>query len=130
MTIIWCKDMLREARPDVAVFMEDRRAAWGKAAPGAAQGLPHPVLQPQEENSYGMILAIRYRSAGTPRCGSSTTRRCGGISCVATLPGGHDVRIMPRLHPEAAAAAARHLWPRCPRFCLWPRSRKREKIRC
>ena len=90
------QDMLREARPDVAVFMETD-AAWGEALQRCFKDYPHTVLQPQE-NSYGMILASRYPLSDT-EVRFLLNKEVPSISCVATLPGGHDVRII-ALHPE------------------------------
>ncbi|KGF67930.1 hypothetical protein LL06_19585 [Hoeflea sp. BAL378] len=89
-------DMLCSARPDVAVFMETN-AAWGEALKSSLADYPHTILQPQE-NSYGMILASRYPLSDC-EVRFLLNKEVPSISCVVTLPGGSEVRII-ALHPE------------------------------
>ena len=89
-------DVVRDCKPDIAVFMETDRA-WGQALRPCLSEFHATVEQPQED-SYGMILASRYPLR------ESTMRfllndEVPSISCVVTLPGGRDVRVI-ALHPE------------------------------
>ena len=90
------QDMLREARPDVAVFMETN-ADWGEALQRGFEDYPYTILQPQE-NSYGMVLASRFPLKDS-EVRFLLNKEVPSISCIVTLPGGSDVRII-ALHPE------------------------------
>ena len=90
------EDMLRTARPDVAVFMETD-TGWGEALERCFEDYPHRIMQPQD-NSYGMILASRYPLKHS-EVQFLLNKEVPSISCVVTLPGGGDVRII-ALHPE------------------------------
>jgi len=89
-------DLVGEVKPDIAVFMETDKA-WGEALRPCLSGFHDTVYQTQED-SYGMILASRH-----PLRDSEVRFLLNdivpSISCVVTLPGGRDVRVI-ALHPE------------------------------
>ncbi|MDP2119872.1 MAG: endonuclease/exonuclease/phosphatase family protein [Hoeflea sp.] len=89
-------DMVRDCNPDVAVFMETD-AAWGEGLGPCLSDYPHSVRQTQE-NSFGMILASRHPLRDS-EVRFLLNKEVPSISCVVTLPGGHDLRII-ALHPE------------------------------
>ncbi len=89
-------DLIRERKPDIAVFMETD-SAWAEGLKPCLVEFCETVEQPQED-SYGMMLASRYPLR------ESTVRfllneEVPSISCVVALPDGKDVRIIV-LHPE------------------------------
>lgn len=89
-------DLVRDCKPDIAVFMETDQG-WGEALRPCLSEFHETVEQPQED-SYGMILASRYPLRdGEVRF--LLNEEVPSISCVVTLPGGRDVRVI-ALHPE------------------------------
>ncbi|AKI01629.1 hypothetical protein IMCC20628_02935 [Hoeflea sp. IMCC20628] len=89
-------DLLRETKPDIAVFMETD-TAWAKALKPCLEDFRETIEQPQED-SFGIILASRL-----PLHDSAVrfllNEEVPSISCVAELPGGREVRVI-ALHPE------------------------------
>ncbi|MEP3436104.1 MAG: endonuclease/exonuclease/phosphatase family protein [Hoeflea sp.] len=89
-------DLVREIKPDIAVFMETD-SAWAEALKPCLAEFYETVEQPQED-SFGIILASRYklRDNGVRFL---LNEEVPSISCVVELPGGREVRII-ALHPE------------------------------
>ncbi len=89
-------DLVRDCEPDIAIFMETDEG-WGDGLRPCLSEFNQTVEQPQED-SYGMILASRYplRDAEVRFL---LNEEVPSISCVVTLPGGRDVRVI-ALHPE------------------------------
>ncbi|WP_412051405.1 endonuclease/exonuclease/phosphatase family protein [Hoeflea sp. Naph1] len=89
-------DLVRDTRPDIAVFMEPDRA-WAGALQPCLSEFHHSIEHPQED-SYGIILASRYPLL-EHEVRFLLNEEVPSISCVVRLPGGRDVRII-ALHPE------------------------------
>ncbi|MBC7280084.1 endonuclease/exonuclease/phosphatase family protein [Hoeflea sp.] len=89
-------DLVRDCKPDIAVFMETDQG-WNEALRPCLSEFEQTVVQPQED-SYGMILASRY-ALRDAEVRFLLNEEVPSISCVVTLPGGRDVRVI-ALHPE------------------------------
>jgi len=88
--------LVRDRKPDIAVFMEIDRA-WGDALRPCLSTYAE-VIEQTQENSFGMILASRYPLRES-EVRFLLNEEVPSISCVVTLPGGRDVRVI-ALHPE------------------------------
>lgn len=89
-------DVVRDCKPDIAVFMETDRA-WGEGLRSCLSDF-HETVEQTQEDSYGMILASRYplRESAVRFLLNDVVP---SISCIVTLPDGRDVRVI-ALHPE------------------------------
>lgn len=89
-------DLVRERKPDIAVFMETDKG-WADALRPCLSDYPETIEQPQDD-SYGMIFASRLPlREGQVRF--LLNEEVPSVSCIAELPGGHDIRVI-ALHPE------------------------------
>jgi endonuclease/exonuclease/phosphatase (EEP) superfamily protein YafD len=89
-------DLVRQRKPDIAVFMETDEN-WANALRPCLSEFHETIEQPQED-SYGMIFASRLPiREGQVRF--LLNEEVPSISCIVELPGGHGVRVI-ALHPE------------------------------
>ncbi|POF29426.1 endonuclease/exonuclease/phosphatase family protein [Roseibium marinum] len=89
-------DLIAERTPDIAIFMETDQA-WFEALRPTLSRFRHIAACPQS-NTYGMILASRL-PLRTYDVQFLLNEEVPSISCIVTLPGGQDVRIV-AIHPE------------------------------
>lgn len=89
-------EVVRDCKPDIAVFMETDRA-WGEALRPCLSTYAEVIEQTQED-SYGMILASRFPLRQS-EVRFLLNDAVPSISCVVTLPGGREIRVI-ALHPE------------------------------
>ncbi|WP_165814609.1 endonuclease/exonuclease/phosphatase family protein [Labrenzia sp. 011] len=89
-------DLIAERPPDIAIFMETDQAWFEALRPSLADF--HQTVACPQSNSYGMILASRF-PLRTHDVRFLLNKEVPSISCVVTLPDGHDVRLL-AIHPE------------------------------
>ncbi|MCY0094015.1 endonuclease/exonuclease/phosphatase family protein [Hoeflea ulvae] len=89
-------DLVRETKPDIAVFMETD-AAWAEALKPCLAEFLVTVEQPQED-SFGIILASRHTLRDS-EIRFLLNEEVPSISCIVELPSGREVRMI-ALHPE------------------------------
>lgn len=89
-------ELVRQLKPDIAVFMETDEN-WAEALRPCLSEFHQTIEQPQED-SYGMIFASRLPvREGQVRF--LLNEEVPSVSCIVELPGGRDVRVI-ALHPE------------------------------
>ena len=89
-------DLVRDRKPDIAVFMETDNG-WAEALKPCLAEFRETVLQPQED-SYGMIFASRL-PLREKAVRFLLNEEVPSISCIVTLDDGREVRVT-ALHPE------------------------------
>ncbi|MEC5322272.1 endonuclease/exonuclease/phosphatase family protein [Aurantimonas sp. A3-2-R12] len=89
-------ELVRDADPDIAIFMETDEA-WARALKPLSEGRPHSVSHPLE-NSYGMVLMSRHELRDT-KVQYLVMEGVPSIITTVVLPDDQSLRLF-CVHPE------------------------------